>query len=47
MNSKTVAKEFVCSICGHRWKSRPWRFKDVQREEPFKCPKCGSRNWWE
>jgi hypothetical protein len=45
MNSKTVDKEFICSRCGHKWTSRPYRFKN-EREEPFKCPKCGSRYWW-
>ena len=44
--AKTVAKEFTCDKCGHKWKSRPYRFKDVQRDEPFKCPHCGSRYWW-
>ena len=50
--TKTVAKEIPkpftrhrCKRCGHIWQSRPYRFKD-DREEPFKCPKCGSRYWW-
>jgi len=47
--SKTVAKEverYHCKVCGHNWEGRPYRWKSVDRDSPFKCPKCGSRYWW-
>ena len=43
---EVVGKDHECNRCGHKWRSRPWRFKDG-KSQPFKCPKCGSRYWWE